>query len=267
MPFLTVSLATLLFGVTGVSVALMIVAAAGSVMLIGGDTLLGRFFISLEQQVLFFQIYLVTLLVSALPIAFLLAQRADALRELAAARARAERDTAEVRILAETDPLTGIANRRRILADLAGHLAHAEDEAAQVSVAMIDVDHFKAINDRCGHTMGDHVLRLLAAMLRGTLSPGERVGRIGGEEFLVIIPDKPAEELSARCRQIRERLAAVEWPGDGPDAVTLSIGIAEWQPGWGETELLRAADRALYQAKDAGRDRCIVYAGEPSLLA
>lgn len=185
-------------------------------------------------------------------------ERAETMRQLELARARAEREAAEVRSLAATDPLTGMPNRRCILANLAEAMDESLLKDTPLSVAMIDIDHFKTVNDRFGHGYGDLVLKKIADILCEEAQDSDSVGRLGGEEFLFVFPGRMASELEDRCIAIRDRLAEVEW--DRQVDVTLSIGVAQLQPGWDERDIMKAADEALYEAKDAGRNRHAVHA-------
>jgi two-component system cell cycle response regulator len=150
------------------------------------------------------------------------------------------------------DPLTRIANRRFILAQLAGLISGARRHERPLSVAIIDIDHFKAVNDIHGHAEGDRVLCEVARALRATLRAEDQLGRLGGEEFLALLPD--AAEPAAATEHLRASVAAT--------GVTVSIGWAAWE---GETleAVLARADDALYSAKAAGRD-CVV--GAPATL-
>ena len=139
---------------------------------------------------------------------------------------------------AAIDPLTGLANRRTLGRAL-GRL-RPED-----TVIMIDLDHFKAINDSLGHREGDNVLRLFGHTLTATLRATDQVGRYGGEEFVVILPGNGAERFIARLR--------IEWMRTRPYPVTFSAGVASARPDPGKA--LHAADCALYRAKQSGRDR------------
>ena len=185
-------------------------------------------------------------------------ERADTLAQLELARARLEREAAEVRILAATDSLTGLPNRRCILANLAAALDAAELDGEPVSVAMIDIDYFKQVNDRFGHAVGDAVIRKVADTLSDESRGEDSVGRLGGEEFLFVFPHRDERAVEERCLAIRRRLAGIAW--DHPVDVTLSIGIAQLRSGWDESDLLRAADQALYAAKRNGRNRHAVHA-------
>lgn len=185
-------------------------------------------------------------------------ERAETMRQLDAARARAEREAAEVRTLAATDPLTGMPNRRCILANLADAMDASQLTGEPLSVAMIDIDYFKRVNDEFGHGVGDTVIKGIADILCDESVGHDSVGRIGGEEFLFVFPGRRAEELDARCLSIKERVTSAQW--DEAIEITLSIGVAELKSGWDERDLLRAADQALYDAKHAGRNRHSVHA-------
>ena len=187
--------------------------------------------------------------------------RANTMRELANARAHAEREAEETRLLAETDHLTGIANRRKILSDLERTVLDGRARSEKVAIAMVDVDHFKSINDRFGHEAGDRTLQQLASILMDRFADAGMVGRFGGEEFLIVTRGLGASELDARCTALRDFLCAYAWPVEGLSELTLSIGIAELGEGASETDLLNAADKALYFAKRGGRNRSVVFEG------
>ncbi|MBX7492607.1 diguanylate cyclase [Qipengyuania sp. 1NDW9] len=384
LPVMAMAIATATLGLSGAAAALVIIATIGSLLTAAGTGPVSRFFPVTETQVLFFQLYLVALLISSMPLAFLLAQRgrdlaeiaetaslletaertakvghwrfspldnsarwsrealricgydedaqpnledwfdlhheddrarvrsfiveatshalpfafearirrtsgeivhidcrgeaeadakgrvvalfgtimdvserAETMRQLEAARARAEREAAEVRNLAETDPLTGMPNRRCILANLAEAMDASEITGEALSVAMIDIDHFKRVNDEFGHGVGDKVIKQVADILCDEAKDSDTVGRIGGEEFLFVFPRRRAGDLGVRCEAIKERILAADW--EEPVEITLSIGVAELATGWDERDLMRAADRALYEAKRAGRNQHSVH--------
>jgi two-component system, cell cycle response regulator len=154
--------------------------------------------------------------------------------------------------LLREDALTGLLNRRAILAQLAGTVSGARRHGHPLSVAMVDLDGFKAINDEHGHAAGDAVLVSAVRAMRAHLRAEDQLGRLGGEEFLVLLPDTRSDAATHVAEKLREEVAAAP----GPVPVTCSIGVATWD---GETPelLLRRADEALYAAKDAGRDRVI----------
>ena len=157
------------------------------------------------------------------------------------------------------DALTGLYNRRYLEETLARELARADRTADPVSVLMIDLDHFKSINDSYGHTAGDRVLQSLADLLRRHVRVGDVVCRYGGEEFAVVMPGASAELALDRAEVLRRATHAVELPGPGPTqgVLSMSVGIAVF-PKHARTAalLLRSADEALYAAKHNGRD-CI----------
>lgn len=159
--------------------------------------------------------------------------------------------------LSNTDALTQLPNRRRFEGALARAWQHAE--GAAVGLLMIDIDHFKRFNDRFGHPAGDDCLRCVAQAMRGELREGDMIARLGGEEFVVLLPTATmpaAAALAERLRAAVERLAIPHDGGDGRQVVTISVGIALVVPHLGTPmELLESADRALYEAKRAGRNR------------
>lgn len=155
------------------------------------------------------------------------------------------------------DPLTGLYNRRYLDEFFARELSVAQRERTPISLALIDLDHFKRLNDEHGHLEGDDVLRGVAQHLRDNLRSSDAVFRIGGEEFLLILPRANAHEARARLETICRELAAQPLPTrGGARYVTLSAGLALWpEQGLVLDELLQIADAALYQAKDEGRNR------------
>lgn len=175
-------------------------------------------------------------------------------------RALAERDVA-LRELAEqavTDPLTGLRNRRGFLAEAEAALARCARAGQAAAVVMVDLDRFKSINDRHGHPAGDAVLRATAASLRAGLRAGDVAGRLGGEEFVLLLPDADLDAAIATADRLRAALtAAVPHPGGG--RVTASFGVAPVE-GLDVSPALSAADEALYRAKQGGRDRVEVSA-------
>jgi diguanylate cyclase (GGDEF)-like protein len=151
---------------------------------------------------------------------------------------------------AETDPLTGVANRRGLARSLERDLAAARRTGRQLAVAVVDLDHFKAFNDTHGHPTGDLLLRNSVRAWRGHLRAGDLLARYGGEEFVVVLPE--AGDAASAVRAIeRVRLAT---PG-----VSASAGVAIWDGREPAAHLIRRADGALYEAKRSGRD-CTVLA-------
>jgi len=159
--------------------------------------------------------------------------------------------------LASTDGLTGLANRRRFDEELPRELIRADRYERPLSLMLIDLDEFKAINDSRGHVAGDAVLKHVATVCRRVTRKEQLVARIGGDELAILCPETPAEKARCLAERIRRSLSEspLSWEGSWI-FVTLSIGIAEFDPAELEPDLLyAAADRALYRAKDAGRDR------------
>jgi diguanylate cyclase (GGDEF)-like protein len=173
------------------------------------------------------------------------------------------------RALADTDPLTGVANRRRS-EELMGQLMHLAVRQQQAfSLALLDLDHFKQINDRHGHGMGDEVLRRVARMLERSFRAEDVVARWGGEEFVVAMFGMDKENGVQRLTQVLAALRdePFELPGDEPLRVTFSAGVAQYPMDGGDLQALyRSADATMYQAKEGGRDRVLPAgwtAGEP----
>jgi diguanylate cyclase (GGDEF)-like protein len=157
---------------------------------------------------------------------------------------------------ASHDPLTGLANRRHAETRLAAACADSDRRHEALSVLMLDIDHFKRVNDRYGHAGGDSVLVALAQRLRRELRGNDLAVRHGGEEFLVVLPACDAGAAMATAERIRLAVAAmtVATP-DGDVRVTISVGAATRQPDEPPAALVARADAALYRAKAAGRDR------------
>ena len=171
------------------------------------------------------------------------------------------RDGAQAALI---DPLTGLYNRRYALPHVARLLERATERNRGFALLLADLDHFKQVNDRFGHAAGDVVLREVARRLNSILRPSDLVARIGGEEFLVTLPDATAETAHAIAQRLRASVAARRFALPGTPAqlpVTLSIGLALSGTGAtpGADALLERADRALYAAKDAGRDRVMAW--------
>lgn len=154
------------------------------------------------------------------------------------------------------DPLTGILNRRAILDALSRELSRERRENSGLAIGMCDIDHFKVINDTHGHQAGDEVLVGFVCLLRGALRSFDLLGRLGGEEFVVITPGIRENDPSILYERIRNRIAdnAIATRA-GTVSITVSIGIAAWTGIENEDELLAAADSAMYRAKRDGRNR------------
>lgn len=161
----------------------------------------------------------------------------------------------EKQVDAETDPLSGISNRRGFTLRAEQLMAEAAPQRRPVSVLLLDLDHFKAVNDTHGHGVGDAVIRAFAQMLRRTLPQSAIAGRIGGEEFAVLLDHTALN--AARLHAETLRLATATGAGEGLPRVTVSIGVAELGWPYDLKDALSRADAALYLAKDGGRDRVV----------
>ncbi len=172
------------------------------------------------------------------------------------------RQTEALRTLAETDALTGLANRRRFEASVAASLARARGEGVSLALLMLDIDHFKSVNDRWGHATGDAVLRAVAGRCRAVLKATDLMARFGGEEFVVLMPDITEEDAIAAAERLRSTVAASPVVADGSAVdVRISLGVTLLrETDAGLDPLLERADAALYTAKRTGRDR-VVFTG------
>jgi diguanylate cyclase (GGDEF)-like protein len=178
-------------------------------------------------------------------------------RQLDATNEMLRRQNAELERLSLTDALTGLANHRLLMQRLEEETHRYHRHGRPFSVLMIDVDNFKAFNDRFGHPAGDEVLRQVATFLRAVTRQTDCVARNGGDEFCVLLPETASTDVSRLADRIRERIRMARFPGDG---ITLSIGAAALPTdGLTADSVLAAADDALYEAKRRGRD-CFVQA-------
>ena len=157
------------------------------------------------------------------------------------------------------DSLTGLLNHRRLMEGLHDEMARAKRHGDKVSFVMLDIDHFKQVNDNYGHAAGDRVIKSLARLMKQRLRSTDIVGRYGGEEFAIVLPKTSAEEVVPVVEEIRSHFAALEHhSGEQRFTVTLSGGIATFPPTASTGELREAADQMLYQAKREGRNRIII---------
>ena len=170
------------------------------------------------------------------------------------------------RVQMETDPLTGVANRLGMMRELRREWTRVLRTGRPACIALADLDLFKQVNDLYGHPAGDRVLCATAAFFRRRLRPYDLVFRYGGEGFLFCLPDSPLPTARRVLDRVRGLLArqAIELDGGTALQVTCSIGVAELGPGRSVPEAVEAADRALYVAKEAGRNRVAVAPPPPS---
>ncbi len=165
----------------------------------------------------------------------------------------------ELLVLATTDSLTGVLNRRALYEQGEREVMRARRYDIPLSVLMLDIDHFKRINDTWGHLVGDRVLRQMAQVMKATLRETDLVGRIGGEEFVAILPETTLEGATDTSERVRKAIEAQPIATDeGPVAYTASIGVTEFRESDPSLEeALKRADEALYKAKSSGRNRVI----------
>ncbi|HZC95702.1 MAG TPA: GGDEF domain-containing protein [Bradyrhizobium sp.] len=158
--------------------------------------------------------------------------------------------------LAEVDELTGSFNRRCIMRMLDEEIARAGRSGAPCSIALIDLDWFKRVNDAYGHPTGDEVLRAFAITMFANIRSVDRFGRYGGEEFLLVLPDMAADDAARTLDRLRAIIADLDWSAFSPGmAVTISAGVATLKPNETPDTFLARADSALYAAKARGRNR------------
>jgi diguanylate cyclase (GGDEF)-like protein len=167
-----------------------------------------------------------------------------------------ERGEARQRTVAELDLVTGVATRRAFLDAATDALGRTRGGELPISVAVFDLDHFKSINDRFGHAMGDKVLKCFGDTVRGVLRRNDRVGRIGGEEFALLLPDTSLSAAFDIAERVRIAFEAAARSFDGVELrATVSVGVATARPDSTIQSLLVVADEGLYEAKARGRNR------------
>lgn len=159
-------------------------------------------------------------------------------------------------ILTDVDRLTGLLNRAAMQRDLMTEAERSAQESSTYSIAMIDLDHFKSVNDQYGHPVGDVVLEQMAERFSESLRPSDRIYRYGGEEFLVLLPDTAGEAAERVLERLRQRAGSRPvTDGTVKIAQTVSIGVVEVGQGESPGEAIRRADHSLYRAKESGRNR------------
>jgi diguanylate cyclase (GGDEF)-like protein len=187
------------------------------------------------------------------------AEQSRLLAERARLEAQIERSRAAgFQADAQRDELTGLGNRRHLEHRMPMLLEVAQSQNLPLTVALIDLDHFKRINDRFGHAVGDKVLIVMAQQLRENTRSSDVLARIGGEEFLVVFTEMPGPQALEVCERLRARVERHDWDHLAPGLrVTLSIGLAH-APPYDLSTLFDEADRAMYRAKQGGRNRVAV---------
>jgi diguanylate cyclase (GGDEF)-like protein len=163
----------------------------------------------------------------------------------------------QVQLLAVTDELTGLHNRRHFFHNARLEFGRARRFDHPLAAIILDIDHFKSVNDRYGHPLGDTVLREVARRCKNALREVDLLGRYGGEEFAVVLPEAGNEEACAVAERLRAVIADAPFPTpSGPLALTISLGVAAMSPSIPDFDaLLQRADEALLSAKAAGRNR------------
>jgi diguanylate cyclase (GGDEF)-like protein len=197
--------------------------------------------------------FISTIVVTSLILSALRIERGRAMDEL-------ERALAGLQEQAITDPLTGLYNRRYLWEFLRREWIKAKRKESSLAVIMIDLDHFKRINDAHGHQAGDFVLTAVAGLLRTHIRSSDIVCRYGGEEFALVLPEASLENVRLRAEHIRAAIKRLDFRHEGVPLgrITASLGVALF-PHHADSpdSLIRAADEALYEAKGAGRDRTV----------
>jgi diguanylate cyclase (GGDEF)-like protein len=165
-----------------------------------------------------------------------------------------------------TDPLTGLLNRRRFTELSSREVTRSRRHRLVFSVLMLDIDHFKRINDTYGHPVGDLAIKALAEVCTQALRPHDLLARYGGEEFVLTLPQTDSEGAHTVAERIRAMTEALQVPSEqGPVRFTVSIGISTYQSGLEFERVVQRADEALYEAKQSGRNRVVVLPFAPGM--
>lgn len=165
----------------------------------------------------------------------------------------------KLREMVGVDHLTGLPNRYRVDEIVEGEVAYSRRYSTPLSVFFVDIDHFKKVNDRLGHDVGDAVLAALAQRFRETLRDYDVIGRHGGEEFIGVLRNNTLEQAAIAAERLRKAVADKPLIYAGCEiTVTVSIGVAEWRRPELSATMIRAADMAMYRAKNSGRNRVVV---------
>lgn len=158
--------------------------------------------------------------------------------------------------IANRDFLTGVLSRKAFIEQAQREMARASRYGRALALVMVDIDHFKAINDRYGHPTGDAILRDFALLAEASVRDGDYIGRLGGEEFGILLPDSAGPAAAVMAERLREQVAARRYrAGEQIVRYTLSAGMAVWQPGETIEDFVARSDYWLYQAKQSGRNR------------
>lgn len=262
MAFLLMALVGMLFATLAYSVRRLLLIAAVIVfaylLMLGALVAWAPQRVDLRVEIVIVFAYAVVLLL----ITFIGNQIATLRRVVKARNRDLEAAVAELRELATLDPLTRLPNRRSIMDHLSQEESRAErrkPEENSLCLCLLDVDHFKRINDTFGHQVGDAALQQVANELVKLLRKGDFVGRYGGEEFLLILPESTRDGAAIAAERVRQAIAEARLPALGTgEHLTVSVGVAVHNPGDSAEGTLARADAALYGAKHAGRNKVVV---------
>jgi len=171
------------------------------------------------------------------------------------------------RQLAIRDELTGLYNRRHVMSLMHGEALRAARHGRSLAIVMIDLDHFKRINDTHGHGLGDEVLKAFALVATAALRESDTLGRWGGEEFIVMLPETDEATALRVMARVQDQTKGLRFPSAGELRISFSAGVATCLPGEVLNDAIERADEAMYRAKEAGRDRCLPAPRAPVLAA
>ena len=246
-------LATFRVGRLGTKAAVAVIAVIGTVATLRGQGPIAAVTPDPHEQATLLHAFLAVLLLTCLPVAAALTAQGRNLRSLSRSAEALRAQRAELARLAATDGLTGVLNRTAFRETA---LAAMRDPRAVPSLVAIDLDLFKQVNDRHGHLAGDRALVHLVSVLRAGLREADTIGRVGGDEFLVLLPGTDADRAQAVAARLREALRRAPLSLDDGTVLLLSMscGVAPHRDGMGFEDMVHAADMALYGAKRAGRE-------------
>ncbi len=246
-------LATFRVGRLGTKAAVAVIAVIGTVATLRGQGPIAAVTPDPHEQATLLHAFLAVLLLTCLPVAAALTAQGRNLRSLSRSAEALRAQRAELARIAATDGLTGVLNRTAFRETA---LAAMRDPRAVPSLVAIDLDLFKQVNDRHGHLAGDRALVHLVSVLRAGLREADAIGRVGGDEFLVLLPGTDADQAQVAAARLREALRRAPLTLDDGTVLLLSMscGVAPHRDGMGFEDLVHAADMALYGAKRAGRE-------------
>jgi diguanylate cyclase (GGDEF)-like protein len=181
---------------------------------------------------------------------------------------RHDENVGQLRRLADTDPLTGLLNRRSFERSATQAMEHFRHNGRPFAVFVIDIDHFKRVNDTYGHVAGDEAIRHIADILAGSVTIPDRMARVGGEEFVALLHEMDADKVMALAERMRSKIAESDVSRDKiVIRLTVSIGVSMVQSGDRDIEdVVSRADASLYEAKAAGRNRIVFWTAEETAL-